>query len=50
VVLLYKAKAPRPADEQDFEAVRAALPAAQREWLRAALATVHPDHPWLGRL
>ncbi len=50
VVLLYKAKAPRPADEQDFEAVRAALSAAQREWLRAALATVHPDHPWMGRL
>jgi len=47
VVLLYKAKAPRPADEQDFEAVRAALPAAQREWLRAALATAHPHHPWL---
>jgi len=45
VVLLYKAKAPRPADERDFETVRAVLPATQREWLRVALATVHPDHP-----
>ena len=50
VALLYKSKAPRPADEQDFEAVRAELPADQREWLRAALATVHPDHPWIRRL
>jgi hypothetical protein len=50
VVLLYKAKAPRPADEQDFDSVRAALPAAQREWLRDALAAAHPDHAWLDRL
>jgi hypothetical protein len=50
VALLYKAKAPRPADEQDFEAVREALPAAQRRWLRDALSTAHPDHPWLRRI
>jgi hypothetical protein len=50
VVLLYKAKAPRPSDELDFEHLRPALPDRQRRWLRAALTHVHPGHPWIAQL
>ena len=50
VVLLYKAKAPRDADEHDFVHLLPALPAPQRRWLRDALARVHPGHAWLARL
>jgi hypothetical protein len=50
IVLLYKAKAPRPVDEQDFEAVRRGLEAPSRAWLRAALELCHPGHHWLDRL
>lgn len=50
VVLLYKAKAPRPKDEHDFRELLPALPAAQRRWLRGALARAHPGHPWQARL
>jgi hypothetical protein len=50
IVLLYKAKAPRPVDEQDFQIVRSALGATERAWLRAALEVCHPDHAWLGML
>jgi hypothetical protein len=50
VVLLYKSKAPRATDEDDFRRLLPALPARQRRWLRAALARAHPDHPWEARL
>ena len=50
VVLLFKAKRSREKDEADFEAVLPRLDAARRDWLRAALARVHPGHAWLGRL
>lgn len=50
VVLLYKAKAPRDADELDFQQLRAVLPGPQRRWLREALARVHPGHPWIAQL
>lgn len=50
VVLLYKAKAPRAADELDLQHLLPILPAAQRRWLRGALARVHGDAPWRERL
>lgn len=50
VVLLYKAKSPREADEHDFHHLLPALPARQRRWLRDALAAAHPGHRWQARL
>lgn len=50
VVLLYKAKDPRPRDEQDFRRARPALGARRRQWLRGALETAHLGHPWLAEL
>jgi hypothetical protein len=53
VVLLYKAGSSaglRPVDEQDFAAALPQLTIAQRNWLRAALDTAHPGHPWAQRL
>jgi len=39
IVLLYKAKAPRPTDEADFRAALPALAPEQRAWLRLAIKT-----------
>ena len=50
VQLLYKSKGLRPQDQQDFDAVLPALTLDQRQWLRTALSTTSPDHPWLARL
>jgi hypothetical protein len=50
IVLLYKAKATRETDERDFAAVRDALGAERRAWLRAALDTAHPGHRWIEQL
>jgi hypothetical protein len=50
VVLLYKSKAPRPADEADFLAARPLLDAAGQAWLREALLRARPDHPWAAAL
>lgn len=47
IVLIYKAKAPRPLDEEDFCQVRSALTPPDRQWLRNALQLVHPGHDWL---
>ena len=47
VVLLYKSRAPRPADEHDFRHLHPVLPAAQRRWLHDALVRTHPGHPWI---
>lgn len=46
VALLYKAKAPRAADEADFALAAPRLSPDAREWLAAALALAHPGHPW----
>ncbi len=48
--LLFKAKALRARDEDDFRVVLPALDESQRCWLRRALASVHPAHPWLERI
>ena len=50
VVLLFKAKEPRPKDELDLDAVLPSLDGERRRWLAEALALVHPGHPWLMRL
>jgi hypothetical protein len=50
IALLYKAKDHRPKDDQDFQGVHAAMSEEPREWLRQALATCHPGHPWLAEL
>ena len=53
VVLLYKAGLWRDGaplaqkDDADFSAVLPHLPSAARYWLREAIATAHPGHPWL---
>jgi hypothetical protein len=50
VVLLFKAKAVRDKDAEDFARVLPALSDRERSWLDAALARVHPDHEWRARL
>jgi hypothetical protein len=46
IVLLYKSKAPRPQDEQDFAAVLPHLDRDQRLWLQRAMKVTAPEHPW----
>lgn len=50
IVLLFKAKLPRPKDEADYDVTLAAMSAERRQWLRSALQTCDPDHPWIRRL
>lgn len=50
IVLLFKAKSPRAKDEADYDAVRAAMSDERRRWLRSALLTCQPDHPWIQAL
>jgi hypothetical protein len=50
VVLLFKAKAARPKDDDDLAAVLPRLGPEPRRWLREALGTVHPGHRWLAEL
>lgn len=49
IVLLYKAPLRRPKDDPDFEAALPVLSGEARLWLRAGLARVSADHPWLSR-
>jgi hypothetical protein len=50
VALLFKAKAAREKDADDFTAALPCLPAPERRNLRTWLAAVHPGHAWLERL
>lgn len=50
VQLLYKSTGPRDKDQMDFERFRGRLTADEATWLRDALATVTPGHPWLAQL
>lgn len=50
VQLFYKAKGRRPKDEADFRSALPALDRVRQQWLRDALATTHPHHPWLDLL
>jgi hypothetical protein len=50
VVLLFKAKAARPKDGDDFAAVLPLLDGERRRWLAHCLELVHPGHRWLKQL
>jgi Aminoglycoside-2''-adenylyltransferase len=50
LVLLFKAKAPRPKDQRDFDTTVPHLTAAQRGTLAGLLDRVHPGHRWLTAL
>lgn len=50
IVLLYKARLRRSKDDPDFDATLPILPPARRDWMREALKSHVPDHPWLDRL
>ena len=50
IALLFKAKHLREKDQADFDALLPLLDGVSRQWLAAALALTHPDHPWLTRL
>jgi len=50
IVLVYKARLRRPKDEPDFAATLPILSDGRREWMREALKTVAPDHPWIEQL
>jgi hypothetical protein len=50
IQLLYKAKAPRSKDEEDFINVLPYLDQKSCYWLAQMLAFVHPAHPWLTQL
>lgn len=51
IQLLYKGNTTnragrRPKDDANFRSILPALTSAQRAWLREALITREPDHPW----
>ncbi|GAA4061623.1 nucleotidyltransferase domain-containing protein [Streptomyces shaanxiensis] len=50
VQLYYKAKAPRPKDEEDFDAALPVLTDQQRQWLVDAISMTYGAHPWSRRL
>lgn len=50
IVLLFKAACPRAKDEADFQAACEVLGDERRLWLRSALLSCHPDHPWIPSL
>jgi hypothetical protein len=51
IQLFYKAKSPRPKDEQDFSAALPLLGERQTEWLRDAIAAAYgKDNAWLKTL
>ncbi|MFK0378604.1 nucleotidyltransferase domain-containing protein [Pandoraea sp. NPDC090278] len=45
-VLLFKARDPRPKDQQDFERALPNLPVAERAWLKHCLNALHPGNEW----
>lgn len=45
-VLLFKARDPRPKDQQDFERAMPNLPASERAWLKSCLDALHPGNAW----
>jgi hypothetical protein len=50
LVLFMKAKMARAKDDRDLEVILPRLDRATRDWLRDAIALVHPGHRWLEHL
>ena len=50
IQLLYKAPGLRSRDQRDFDASLPLLDAERRRWLKSALTTAHPGHPWIDAL
>lgn len=50
IQLLHKAPGLRTQDQDDFDACRTLLDENARRWLRTALETAHPRHPWIAEL
>jgi hypothetical protein len=50
VVLLFKSRLSGVHDADDFARTLPSLDERARAWLASALATSHPDHPWLAEL
>ena len=50
VQLLYKSRALRSKDVEDFSTLVGGLEDDQRDWLRRSLSMVSPGHAWLDRL
>jgi hypothetical protein len=50
IQLLYKARAPRPRDEDDFAHVVPSLDKPARKWLQESLQISEPGHHWLAIL
>ena len=50
IQLLYKAPGLRPQDQRDFDASLPLLDETARRWLRTAMETAHPGHPWIAEL
>ena len=50
IQLLYKARAPRPRDQDDFAHIGPRLDAPARKWLRESLQMTQPGHDWLATL
>lgn len=46
LVLLFKAKSPRPKDHADFDRVLPLLSQERRDFLGRWLSRLHPEHPW----
>jgi hypothetical protein len=49
-VLLYKAKATRAKNDEDFRACAALMASGARAWLKNALISLHPAHRWIDDL
>lgn len=47
IQLLHKAPGLRPQDQADLDVTRPLLHTSASRWLRSALETAHPGHPWI---
>jgi hypothetical protein len=46
IVLLFKAKNPRPKDDADFQRMRNSMSHDQQQWLKTSLRVCYPAHSW----
>jgi len=50
IVLMYKSRLDRVKDNRDLDRAWPLLDQPARDWLREAVARLHPDHPWLAQM